>query len=79
MQEEVENKTLTLIINGSKLTGRTLKSAMDKYLAHRRNKKLNRQSGSVTHKGKQTVKQLVGQGHGVSQTELPDASVRDFE
>ena len=26
MQEEVENKTLTLIINGSKLTGRTLKS-----------------------------------------------------
>ena len=79
MQEEVENKTLTLIINGSKLTGRTLKSAMDKYLAHRRNKKLNRQSGSVTHKGKQTVKQLVGQGHGVSQTELPDASVRDFD
>ncbi len=79
MQEEVENKTLTLIINGSRLTGRTLKSAMDKYLAHRRNKKLNRQSGSVTHKGKQTVKQLVGQGHGVSQTEVPDASVRDFD
>ena len=79
MQEEVENKTLTLIINGSKLTGRTLKSAMDKYLAHRRNKKLNRRSGSVTHKGKQTVKQLVGQGHGVSQTEVPDASVRDFD
>ena len=79
MQEEVENRTLTLIINSSKLTGRTLKSAMDKYLAHLRNKKLNRQSGSVTHKGKQTVKQLVGQGHGVSQTEIPDASVRDFD
>ena len=46
MQEEVENKTLTLIINGSKLTGRTLKSAMDKYLAHLRNKRMNRQSGS---------------------------------
>ena len=79
MQEEVENKTLTLIINGSKLTGRTLKSAMDKYLAHLRNKRMNRQSGSVTHKGKQTVKQLVGQGRGVSQTEVPDASVRDFD
>ena len=79
MQEEVENKTLTLIINGSKLTGRTLKSAMDKYLAHRRNKKLNKQNASVTHRGKQTVKQLVGQGHGVSQAEVPDASVRDFD
>ena len=79
MQEEVENKTLTLIINGSKLTGRTLKSAMDKYLAHRRNKKLNKQSGSVTPKGKQTVKQLVGQGRGVSQVDVPDASVRDFD
>ena len=79
MQEEVENKTLTLIINGSKLTGRTLKSAMDRYLAHLWNKKMNRQSGSVTHKGKQTVKQLVGQGRGVSQTEVPDASVRDFD
>ena len=42
MQEEVENKTLTLVINTSKLTGRTLKSAMSQYLAHRRNKKLNR-------------------------------------
>ena len=79
MQEEVENKTLTLIINGSKLTGRTLKSAMDKYLAHLRNKRMNRQSGSVTHKGKQTVKQLVGQGRGVSQVDVPDASVRDFD
>ena len=42
MQEEVESRTLTLIINGSKLTGRTLKSAMSQYLAHRRNKKLDR-------------------------------------
>lgn len=80
MQEEVENKTLTLIINSSKLTGRTLQSAMAKYLAHRRNKKLNRQqTASVTPKGKQSVKQLVGQGRGVSQTEVPDPSIRDFD
>lgn len=79
MQEEVENRTLTLVINGSKLTGRTLKSAMGKYLAYRRNKKLNKRTNSVTHKGKQTVKQLVRQGHGVSQTDVPDASVRSFD
>lgn len=79
MQEEVENKTLTLVINGSRLTGRTLKSAMDKYLAHRRNQKLNRQSSSVTPKGKQTVKQIVAQGRGVSKVDIPDVSVRDFD
>lgn len=79
MQEEVENRTLTLIINGSKLTGRTLKSAMGKYLAYLKNKKLNRQNGTVTHHGKQSVKQLVRQGHGVSNTEFTDPDIRDFE
>ena len=37
MQEEVENKTLTLIVSGSKFTGRLLKSAISKYAHHRRN------------------------------------------
>ena len=79
VQEEVENRTLTLIINGTKLTGRTLKSAMSKYLAYLKNKKLNKQNGAVTHHGKQSVKQLVKQGHGVSNTEFTDPSIRDFE
>lgn len=79
VQEEVENRTLTLIINASKLTGRTLKSAMGKYLAHLKNKKLNKQNGAVTHHGKQSVKQLVRQGHGVSNTEFTDPDIRDFE
>jgi len=80
MQEEVENRTLTLIINGSKLTGRTLKSAMGKYLAYRRNKKLNRkQTASVTPRGKQKVKQLIKQGQGVSTIDITDPSIRDFD
>ncbi len=80
MQEEVESRTLTLIINGSKLTGRTLKSAMSQYLAHRRNKKLNRkQTASVTPRGKQKVKQLIKQGHGVSSVDFPDPSIRGFD
>ena len=32
MQEDVEMKTVMLVINGSKLTGRTLKSAIQKLL-----------------------------------------------
>lgn len=43
MQEEVENKTLTLIVSGTKFTGRLLKAAISKYAAHRRNVKLDKQ------------------------------------
>ena len=39
MQEEVENRSLTLAINTAKLTGRTLKNAIAKLLAYRKNKK----------------------------------------
>ena len=40
MQEEVENRTLTLTVNAAKFTGRVLKAVLSKYLAHRKNKKL---------------------------------------
>lgn len=43
MQEEVENRTLTLVVNGTKFTGRLFKAAICKYLAHRKEKKLNKQ------------------------------------
>ena len=48
MQEEVENKSVTLIINSTKFTGRVLKSAISKYLAHRsakhREKKMDKKA-----------------------------------
>ena len=59
MQEEVENRTLTLVVSGTKFTGRLFKAAISKYMAHRREKKLNKQRGRdspVTPKGKQTVR-----------------------
>ena len=43
MQEEVENRTLTLAVSGTKFTGRLLKAAITKYLAHRKEKKLQKQ------------------------------------
>ena len=82
MQEEVENRTLTLVISGTKFTGRLFKAAISKYMAHRREKKLNKQRGRdspVTPKGKQTVKQLIGQNQGVSNIEINDPSIKDFE
>ena len=82
MQEEVENRTLTLVISGTKFTGRLFKAAISKYMAHRREKKLEKQrsrDSPVTPKGKQTVKQLIGQNQGVSNIEINDPSIRDFE
>ena len=82
MQEEVENRTLTLIVSGTKFTGRLFKAAISKYMAHRREKRLEKQrsrDSSVTPKGKQTVKQLIGQNQGVSNIEINDPSIKDFE
>ena len=80
MQEEVESRTLTLMVNGSKFTGRMLKAVIGKYMAHRKEVKQqrNRDAPVVPH-GKQSVKQLVGQGQGVENIELTDPSIRQFD
>ena len=43
MQEDVENKTLTLVVSGTKFTGRLLKAAITKYMAYRKEVKLEKQ------------------------------------
>ncbi len=75
MQEDIEHRAVTLVINATKLTGRTLKSAIAKYLAQQQGKHRNRASPN----GKQTVKQLVGQGQGVSNIEITDSNIKSFE
>ncbi len=80
MQEEVENRSVTLVVSGTKFTGRLLHSAILKYMAHRKERKGQRDRGtSVKPKGKQTVKELVGQGEGASSIELSDPSIRGFD
>ena len=82
MQEEVENRTLTLVVSGTKFTGRLMKAAITKYLAHRKEKKLQKQKSRdtpVIPHGKQTVKQLIGQNQGVSNIEITDPSIKEFE
>ena len=80
MQEEVESRTLTLAVNGAKFSGRLLKAAVCKYMAHRREvKQQKNRDGPVVPHGKQSVKELIGQGQGVSNIELTDPSIRDFD
>ena len=79
MQEEVENRTLTLVVSGTKFTGRMFKATISKYMTHRKEKKLQKQrsrDAPVIPHGKQTVKQLVGQNQGISNIEITDPSIR---
>ena len=80
MQEEVENRTVTLVISATKLTGRVLKAAVTKFLAHQKAKIAEKKrAGPVKPTGKQTVKQLVGQNQGVANIEISNKNIKDFD
>ena len=80
MQEEVEQRTLALVMNGTKLTGRMLKAALTKYLAYvKEHKRESQATADVIPHGKQTVQELIGQNQGVSNIEINDPSIRAFE
>ena len=80
MQEEVENRAVTLVISATKLTARLLKAVILKYLASRKEKKLAKARGAPEKPtGKQTVKQLVGQNQGVSNIEVTERNIKGFD
>ena len=76
MQEEIETRTVALAISTSKLTGRVLQAAVRKLLAEM---KKSRDSPPKIPHGKQTVKQLVKQGVGVSNLEITNSNIKSFE
>lgn len=78
MQEEVEQKSLTLTVNAAKMTARLFRAAIAKYVAHRKEKKHDAQTG-VRYVGRQSVKKLVGQNQGVSNVELSGEDIKAFE
>jgi len=78
MQEDIENKSATLIINSSKLTARTLATAFMKFLRYSKGK--IKEHRDVKPQGKQTVKELIAQNQGVEKTELADKDeVKTFD
>lgn len=79
MQEELENRTVTLIVSSGKFTGRTLKSAISHFLSYSRHKVQDHKEKNVVPHGKQSVKDLIGQNAGVENVELgDDADLRIF-
>lgn len=73
MQEDIDHRAVALVINTTKMTGRALKSAITKYLAH------CWQKAKAPPTGRQTVRELVGQGQGVTNIEIADGNIRSFE
>ncbi len=79
MQEEVENRTVTLAVRTAKLTGDVLKQAISMYLAYRKEKSRGKAALSVKPSGRQTVRELVGQNQGVSNIEVTEKNIKGFE
>ena len=74
LQEEITNKAVTLIIDGAKVTERTLERAIEKFLAAQKNK----QAKPKIYRGKQSLKQLAGQNAGLANIEITDQNIRSF-
>ncbi len=75
MQEEVDQKTIALAVNTTKMTGRVLAKAIQLYLQHHKDKS---KSPKIYH-GKQTIKQLMKQNAALSNIEITDKNIRSFE
>ena len=79
MQEEVTNKTLSLTISAAKFSGRVLKAAISKYLAHRKEKKLEKSRAPDTTYGRVSMKKLQEQYGDLRSIEVEDKDTRQFE
>jgi len=77
IQGQINEKSITLIIKGSKLTAKILAKAMKLVIDKHKNDKLKKQT-KVKH-GKQRVKDIVRQGVGVTNVEITDANIKSFK
>ena len=71
IDEEISRSTIAISVRASKLTARGLAYALGEAA-----KKIRK---SQAPQGKQTVKQLIGQNQGVSNLEITDPSIKEFE
>ena len=80
MQEEVENKTVNLAIRSSKVTAQVLYKGLKAFANHQKQKAAKKAATKDEPiKGEQSVKELIGQGQGVSSLPIGDEGVKDFK
>ena len=91
MQDEVNEKTVSLCIRGGKITAQLLKAAMRKALAQMEQEKAKQKQQSKVQKqqddkakdksyrGKQTIEKLMRQNVQLSNIEITDGNIKSFE
>lgn len=80
MQEEVENRTVNLMISTTKLGFRGLMAGYRKFKQYQdkaKAAKAVKKNAPAT--GKQSIKELIGQNQGVTNLEIGKTGIRDFE
>ncbi|MCD7750496.1 MAG: PcfB family protein [Lachnospiraceae bacterium] len=83
MQEEVNEKTISLCIKGGKISGNILKAALKKLVSEMEKKKqksqAQKESGQTTNRGKQSLKKMMKDGSQLSNIEIADNNIKSFE
>ena len=86
MQEEVNQKTIALVIKGVKVTEQTLRAALRALLRMHKEHKINKQRQDyyqeddvIVSKGKQSLKDLQSQGDELSNVEITDDNIKGFD
>lgn len=87
MQERVNEKTVAVAVQATKMSGRMIARIGEMYLRHvrekRRDNKLTKSRDPSTYKynraGKVKMKTLMQEGDGVSNVEIKDDSIKVFE
>lgn len=88
MQDEVNEKTVSVCINGGKISARILKNAIAKALAkmeqdtkRERQKTVKKRQGkdAAAYRGKQSMEKLMKQNCQLSNIEVTDGNIKSFE
>ena len=80
MQEEVEKKTANFAIQTTKLTFRAIYHLWRKFRTHQKERKAEKKAVTLQPtRGKQSVKELIGQGDGVDKVDIAKVGLGDFK
>ena len=87
MQEEMNEKTVSLIIRGTKVTAVVLKDAMKMFLRQTSNRESNGRDGKgtsekqkqVSQTGKTSLRKMMKEGSELSNIEISDENIKSFE
>ena len=82
MQEEIEQKSITLIVQTGKMTGKVFLQAIQKYLyilKQQRQLKARDKQLHPAYQGRMTIKELMKERSGLSNIEIHDEHIHEFK